>query len=471
MEENLDFFQSLESSLQNYREFLERKELKRLKEEFRFFHNSFQSFYEVLLRKGLLNKDPYKSEYKISEVTTPPTGPMKESEKKDSISQRVSHYDSILEFLNNYYQFDVENLNLSNVKQLADLVGYIKWTSFSETSSNLNTRVLAEAVKKMAPGNEDLSDRILRDSLQQLEKKSKIILSLLKKITIYQKERYKYDFRLQLFNSLHLKPEAIAQRREDVLKVIKSKFPRMMPGTPFYPELIDEVLNETAGADAEARQQEILKRLKVEEKKERNEAQQSFKPLLLEACRVLSAGATPLQQAIQKMKFNSSIIENRHYTFKERFVRWLLNMVQKEDEKRIYDIEYIDPQTAVPKTVHLNFDLFISDLQKKVQVLTAFSNKMSSTYQKLEQSSEDRIYKILSANIEELQNFLLRMPALDTYFKSETTRSQRALIKGIKLEIGAVKNAVVKANQKKHEYVSRKEEVEQLKKLGITTDA
>ena len=63
------------------------------------------------------------------------------------------------------------------------------------------------------------------------------------------------------------------------------------------------------------------------------------------------------------------------------------------------------------------------------------------------------------------------MPALDTYFKSETTRSQRALIKGIKLEIGAVKNAVVKANQKKHEYVSRKEEVEQLKKLGITTDA
>jgi hypothetical protein len=44
------------------------------------------------------------------------------------------------------------------------------------------------------------------------------------------------------------------------------------------------------------------------------------------------------------------------------------------------------------------------------------------------------------------------------------------MIRGIKLEITAIKNSVVKANQKRHEYVSQKEEIEQLKKLGVQPD-
>ncbi|MCF7949475.1 MAG: hypothetical protein K9M94_12875, partial [Spirochaetia bacterium] len=125
MEENSDYFQSLETALQNYRNSLEKNEIPQLKEQFRFFHQSFQALYDILLRKGLLVEDPYKDELKISEVTTPPTGPMKESEKKEVISQRLSIYDSILEFLNNYYQFNLDYISLPNVKQLVDIVTYI----------------------------------------------------------------------------------------------------------------------------------------------------------------------------------------------------------------------------------------------------------------------------------------------------------------------------------------------------------
>src|SRR6056297_64480 len=224
MEDNSDFFQSLETALQHYRNSLEKNELRQLKEQFRFFHQSFQSLYDILLRKGLLVEDPYKDEHKISEVTTPPTGPMKESEKKDVISQRLSIYDSILEFLNNYYQFNLDYITLPNVKQLVEIVTYIKWNAFSETSGNLNTKVLAEVVKRIPPGQEDLSSNIINDSIRQLEKKSKIILSILKKITNYQRERYKYEFRLQMFNSMHFKPEALEEKREEVIKAIKAKF-------------------------------------------------------------------------------------------------------------------------------------------------------------------------------------------------------------------------------------------------------
>lgn len=469
MEENSDFFQSLETALQNYRNSLEKNELRQLKEQFRFFHQSFQSLYDILIRKGLLVEDPYKDELKISEVTTPPSGPMKESEKKDVISQRLSVYDSILEFLNNYYQFNLDYITLPNVKQLVDIVTYIKWNSFSETSGNLNTKVLAEIVNRIPAGQEDLSSNIIQDSIRQLEKKSKLILSILKKITNYQRERYKYEFRLQMLNAMQFKPQALEERRGDVIKAIKAKFNQYMPHTPYYPELIEEVLDEESGPGSAQRKMDTLKKLEVEKVQKENNKPKSFKPLLLEAYRILASGSTPLEQAIQKLKYNAGVIENRKLTFSEKFRRWVLNMVQKKGENRIYEIEYIDQKTAMPKTMRINFDAFADEAFKKSRVIAAMGNRMSPTYQKLEQSSEDRLFKILSSTIEEIQNYLVKLPALDTYFKSETPRAQRTFIKGIKIEITALKNAVVKANQKKHEYVANKEEEEQLKKLGVKT--
>jgi hypothetical protein len=37
-------------------------------------------------------------------------------------------------------------------------------------------------------------------------------------------------------------------------------------------------------------------------------------------------------------------------------------------------------------------------------------------------------------------------------------------MRGIKPELSAIKNGIVKANQKRHEYIAQKEEVEQMKR-------
>jgi len=467
MEERPDFPYQLETALQKYRASLDRKELGMLKEQFRFFHNSFKSLYDVLIQKGLLNTDPYKAEHQISEVTTPPSGPINESEKKDAISQRLSIFDSILEFLNNYYQFQIDFITLPNVKQLADLVNYIKWNRFSQSSSNLNTRVLAELVRRLTPVHDNLSTSIVNDSIKQLGKQSSIILEILKKVSVYQRERYKYDFRLQLFHSLRIDARTIESKHDEVIKLIKARFSKQMPGIPYYAELIEEVLKEEAGSAADFQRQETLKKLRIEQEKKEDRGPVSFKPTLLEGIRLLSTAATPLEQAVQKLKANSFLIESRKLTFKEKFRRWLYNIVQKEEDHRIYEIEYIDPLTVTSKTIRLNFDKFIEDLQKKARIISAMGNRVGSMYQKLEQSDEERIYKVLSSSLEDLQVYLIRLPALDTYFKSEVNRTQRTLIKGIKLEISALKNTVIKVNQKKHDYVAKREEVEQLKKLGI----
>jgi hypothetical protein len=472
MEENTEFFEALEKAIEEYRNYLETKELPKLKDNFRNFHSSLQAILNILIRKGLLQEDPYKSEFRISEVQTPPSGPLKESEKVEELSRRLSNFDSILEFLNNYYQFQLDHMTLQQIKKLVELTTYIKWDNLTETSSNLNTRVLAEVIKKIPQGSDNLSYNIINDSVQQLNKQSKSVLSILKKISIYQREHYKYQVREKLFNQMKLKENAITEQREEVVKAIKRKFAQNLPNTTFYPELIDEILDETEGPNAEQNRIALLEKLGVQEEKPKKKKEQkvSGKSIIMDSFRLLSSGSTPLEQVISKLQYNKNLLTNKSQSFAEKFRRWLFNMTKREADNEVFEIEYLDPKTATYKPVQLDYSKFLAELQKKSRLLSSLGTKMSNTYQKLESTSEDKAYEYLSKTIEELQSILLKLPALDTYFKHEVPKNQRNFVKGLRLETSALKNSVVKANQKRHEYVSHKEEMEQLKKLGVDTN-
>jgi hypothetical protein len=110
---------------------------------------------------------------------------------------------------------------------------------------------------------------------------------------------------------------------------------------------------------------------------------------------------------------------------------------------------------------------YMTNLTRRSQVLTNMMKKNSTLFQQIQTSPEDKIFDFLSKNIEEVQLFLRTLPALDAYFREEVPAEDRKRLRGNKLELNAVKNSLVKANQKKHEFVSKKEELEQLKRLGI----
>jgi hypothetical protein len=69
--------------------------------------------------------------------------------------------------------------------------------------------------------------------------------------------------------------------------------------------------------------------------------------------------------------------------------------------------------------------------------------------------------------MEELQRFVRRAAALDDFFKSEVGEAEGQRVRGVKAEITTIKGALIKANQKKHEYLSLCEEQEQMRRLGI----
>ena len=81
--------------------------------------------------------------------------------------------------------------------------------------------------------------------------------------------------------------------------------------------------------------------------------------------------------------------------------------------------------------------------------------------------SEDKVLEYVNQQISECNRMLKVMNGLDEFFKNAPLPSDRSKIKGLKMEITALKNSVVKANQHRSEYSAYMEEEAQLKKLGI----
>lgn len=465
-----EFLDQLENALNQRKELLEKQELPKLRELYRLFHLAFKSFYNLLLRKAIIQEDPYKYDQKISEVEPPPQGPFMESEKSEQMSIRLSMLESQIDFLINYYQFSVEFLNLERLKRILGITNYIRWDQLSESSTNLNTRTLAEMIGRIKGGPDSLSTGILVDSLTQLDKSFKEIMGILKQLSDYHREYYKLNLRQTIFHKLNLNGKAVMSRQEEAIKAIRRKFAEQMGDIPFYAELVKEIFDEEFSPQAERLRSELLEKVTVKEDQKQREKQEfSFKSILLEALRILASCTLQMDDAVKKLMENSLILESRKLSFGERFKKWLVKMVQGNKDQLIYEVEYFDVNTSTTKTEEIPFKEFCESVQRRSRILSGITNKTTTAYKRLEASEEEALYKFLNQNLEEMHIILRRLPSLDTFFKSEVPRDQRARLRGIKLEINAVKNSIVKANQKRHEYVARKEEMEQLKRLGINT--
>ena len=99
--------------------------------------------------------------------------------------------------------------------------------------------------------------------------------------------------------------------------------------------------------------------------------------------------------------------------------------------------------------------------------MASLSNKLGVTYRKLETTPEESVLNFITKSLEELSIINHKLDPINTYFKSEAAREQRNDLKGVKTEFASIKNIMVKTNKKRHDYISRMEEIEQMKKLGV----
>ncbi len=468
MEEPTTLVTRIREALEAKRRDLDLRELPALKEQFRLLQSAFQGIYTILIKKGALHEDPYKYDSKISEVSNPSESSFAESEKQDQMSIRLSAYDSQLDFLNNFYQFSVEFLDMSRVKRLFSFVKYIQWGQVSVSSSHIITRALAELISQVKNPADTLATGIMNDALLHLEQASKAIQAILKSLANYHRESAKLAMRETVFAGQSFERDYVVTHKEEVIKSLKRRFAMEHGEKPFYADLAEEILDEDYAQDAEARRDKLFASLAVQKKEEKQEsAGANYKTMLLDAIKVIASVHFQITDALAKLLENQAVLENEDSGFFSKVARIVRRIFGSSGKEVVHELEFQDPVTGLGKNEKLNFTRFIEDLEKRAKLYAGITNKTGPLSSRLAGSSEDNLYSFSSKQIEELQATLRNLEALDTFYKTEVSREDREKLRGIKVEISTIKNTIIKANQKRHEYISKKEEIEQLKRLGI----
>lgn len=446
---------------------LEKTQLDKLKEEFRSYHSAFATIYDILLKKGLIQPDPYKHEAKMGEIQVLPADEIPENEKINEISVRLSNYDNQLDFLVNFYSFSVEFLTLERIKRISSLVKYINWSNQSNSSANPNTRIVIALLNEIKSGTDTMSVSMISESQVRLIKAANAIMQILKIVMDYQKELYKKDVLVKIVSGLSLNFDNAYAHRNDISNQIKRKFASAMQGSPFYPDLIEELIKELDTRDGPPLRAAILKTLEIPENKTNKPKEPvSYKPYLVDGIRALGGSGVSFSEILQKFNDNNDAFSNVKKTFGQRIKEIIREMLNKEPDPVLYDIQYIDTARGTTVKDKVNYIQLQQDLERRIRVLSSFSARGASAG-KLDAMPEEQLLEMLNRNLKDVQSIHKTLAAMDDCFKLSAPPEIKDKIKGVKPELSAIKNVIISANQKRYEYSSLKEEEEQLRKIGV----
>ncbi|HPA10046.1 MAG TPA: hypothetical protein PLV73_04400 [Treponemataceae bacterium] len=469
MEQTMDFTDQLFQALTERQKLFDSYLLPKMHEDYRIAHSAVKTVKTVLVKKGFLYDDPYKYDSKTSEIQIPDTDEFGHDKKSAIVGSRLAQYEAMVDFLNNSYQFSCDFITTDRIALLVKLNQVFSWESFSPTSTNPNTRALAEVITTLRSGTDPLSISIVNDALSQLSKTSLSITRTLKSLTEFHRERYKVAVRKLVMPGVIIDPDKMTGNVTSILKDIKQSFALSMKGQPFYTELIEEILKEDYSPDHAVLQQQLLTRIAVSKKTESGTPEdQSLKPVLLDGIRTLGAVSPQLDEIVDKLTENRNILLSSEKGLFEKIARLVRKAFNLKEEEETIAITTVDPISQATKREIVDFLPFVEGIRHRSRILTGFTVKTSAAYQKIEMMDEQQILDLLTRHIAELNTIVKQCAGLDAYFKQSAQADARNRIRGVKVEISAIRNNLVKANQCRAEYAAQVEEQQQLKKLGIT---
>ncbi|MDR2658994.1 MAG: hypothetical protein LBC27_03270 [Spirochaetaceae bacterium] len=458
---DIEFLSKLKEALDARRAWFDNYELPKLKEEFRVFHTNISILYDLFAKKGFIIEDIYKNEAKVGDLSVPPTGSFSDANKREQLGMRIAALDNELDFLVNFHGFTVSALNQDKIKIIIGIVKYIDWLHLTPDGINVTTQAVSDVVSNIRHGASDpITSKTLTDSLAALSGVTRTIINTLKLISDFNREQYKYDIRVNVTSSM--------SASEATPSNINKKFSQTMGGKPFYVELINELIKEDYSADSKALQAGVLQRLTVEMNNPSKTAKtsHSFKSILMEGLNSLSLASSILSEILVKIKRNSDFLENQKHGIWEFIKKLVAQITNAEKDQTIYELESIDANTNKLVREKINFNTFCSMLEKRIDILAAFSLSGNSV-KKLEAMDEESLKNLFQRNIKEVENYHKLLDKFDNYFKNAVEKSSRSKINGIKPELSALKNITIKANEKLQDYNIGKEEEKQFQQLGI----
>lgn len=465
----MDFLEQLSECLETKKTFHEEKTYTDLIVALRNFGSSFNSIYNYMVQKGLIKEDLYNYEQK-SRMEPPSSEPIPDGELISELSFRLSSYNNVLDYVNNLYQLDNDKLNLPGIKQILAIVNYIKWGSLGVTTNSPVTRGFSLILEKIVPDSDDpMSSEVRFNLVKQMDELQNKIKTLLKDISIFQREWYKLQVRKSVIPLTNLDEDAIKRDSRKALLIIKKKMYEVNPEESFFRELIEEIFAEDNSEESENLRAKLLKSMEMEEakkivkKEKKQELPHVDKTTLLRILPELGKMSNQLSGAISKLEQNNQVVNSQKRSFMD-FIRKFFSSKEKEV---FYEVKTVDPHSGQTRRETINFNKFVEKVRLKSHLLKSVTSQTTPLFSKLSNTSEEAVFEFIENNIIDIRAIHKKLDGLDNMFKKETEQALRSSIRGIKVEVDTLRRNYSECFKKLKEYSAIKEEMDQLEALGI----
>ena len=468
MEENTESFnEMLIKACDEKKAWYNSVQLPKIQDNYRLHLVCVNNITEALIKKSLINPDPYKKDKKVSSITCPSDANFNDNERATQLGIRLSDYQSTLDFICNYFKFTVEQVTVDKIRKLQEFNTFFSWLNLSPNSARINTRSLASCIMEAKNGAQPLQAAMLNDSMNKTKEAIGFIETALKDLLDFQRENYKVDVRRQILKNPAFDKSKMASE-STFLAEIKRLFPSCMAKRPFSSDLIGEVIDEEISPKKAALQEKLIAKFKINDttKKEQKKNTISAHEILMETVRVLGTSSQQYNVILEKIVNNNNIIQSGKKSFKDQLFKFFRRVFGLQDPEIEYNIVVVDPATNQGHKEKLNYTEFVASLSKRTKYYASISTTQTVNYSKVNAQSDDKLLDFLNKQLTENTRMMQVLTALDNYFKSAISNSDK--LKGIKPELSFLKSTLVKVNQFRAEYLSLIEEQEQMKKLGIS---
>lgn len=468
MAESIEFSKKVIEAAEAKIEWYNSNAIPQLSENYRLFHTCVKNLYDLLIKKSLIKPDPYRLDRKISGIKPLDNTQFIEGERTTIIGMRFSEFETMLDWICTYFKFSITSLKIPEIKKLIDYNNSFQWNSLSPNNPMPNTRGLGQLVMEMKRGGDMLTSSSVNDIVSKIQKTTTEIARLFKDLTEFQKEIYKYRIRKEIILSDKFDQNKAFSSEKDEVEQIKKLFTSIIGKEPFYIQLVEEIAREDQAGDRDQLQAATLERLAIVEEKRKNAANEiNTKEMLLDAIHSLCAQSTPLGAVYTKLSENNEVLQSASTSFWSQFIAALKKAFGIQEKPVEYEVTIVEQASNTRRKQRVSFTPFNADIQKKASFYNSFSLKNSAAYRKFQSADEQKLLEFLNKQISDLQKISILLKALDDFFKNNAPADKRSKIKGLSMELMAIKNNMVNTNQRRAEYISYTEEQEQMRKLGL----
>ena len=469
MEESENFEQQLQEALSQKAEWFNSVQLPQILADYRMLHTIVKNLFELLAKKNLIIPDPYRNDKQISEIVLPESKPFPEGDIAKELGLRFSDYELMLDFICTNFRFSLDNLTLPKIKKLSEFNASIEWDGLSPNSAKVNTKALGIVISNAKGASQPVMVSMLSDAIQKSAEVLKKINVEMAEMAEFQKEMYKGQIRTTILADSNFNKDAAASS-EGMFAEIKKHFPKAMGKMPFYSDLVNDLIQEELGEDKDKRRAAIFQRLQIKVAPKKAEVKKKgpdTKALAMESVFAVGGLAPTIQTLHQKLEDDFKLLFSNKKSFFSSLASAFKKAFKLKEKELTVDVSIKDAKSEIGRTETIKVNEFMTGLSQKARIYNGISNR-GPEFNKIISANEESIISFVTKQLSEAKTLFSVINALDIHFKKEVDVINRPKLKGLQIELSALRNSIVMINKKRGEYLAVKEEQDQMKRLGMS---